>query len=143
MQTSLNPLLMSPMAQRRTCACCACLLSRPPRLLEFGACVGFADPWDLGSCLVEHMTHQLLVGNLQQPPLPPPRPLRDADVESDLYAARHKAAEQQIQNKKLFSDIAISAFRCDNRCSQRLLQSGLGQVSAKKLCYIHNVGFTC
>ena len=31
----------------------------------------------------------------------------------DLYAAKHKAAEQQSQNKKLCSDSAISAFRCD------------------------------
>ena len=32
-----------------------------------------------------------------------------------LYHTGTKAAEQQSQHKKLFSDIAISAFRCDRR----------------------------
>ena len=36
--------------------------------LEFGAPVGSADPWDLGSCVIEHVTCQLLVGIFSPPP---------------------------------------------------------------------------
>ena len=46
---------------------------------------------------------------------PPPPPLWDADVECLPVPQRHKAAEQQIQDKKLFSAIAIGAFHCDRR----------------------------
>ena len=48
----------------------ACLLSQPARLLESGALVGLAGPWDLGSCVGEHMTCQPLVGNFRQPEPP-------------------------------------------------------------------------
>ena len=41
-----------------------CSLSRPARLLEFGVPVG---PWDLGFCVAEHVTRQLLVGSFKQP----------------------------------------------------------------------------
>ena len=34
-------------------------------------------------------------------------------LNANLYAARHKAAKQQNQNMKLFSDIAIGAFRVE------------------------------
>ena len=33
----------------------------------------------------------------------------------DLYTATHKATKQQIENKNLFSDIAIGVFREKNR----------------------------
>ena len=40
---------------------------------------------------------------------PPRRGMRMLDA--TLYAARHKATKQQRQNKTLFSDIAMGAFR--------------------------------
>ena len=46
---------------------------------------------------------------------------------------RCKAAKQQSQTKMLFSDVALDAFRCDSRCTQRLLNRGLDQGSAQKL----------
>ena len=39
--------------------------------------------------------------------------LWDADVDANLYPVRLKAAKQQNQKKKLFSDIVIRAFRCN------------------------------
>ena len=54
---------------------------------------------------------------------------------TNLHAARHKAAKQQGQSTKLFSDVAIGAFRCDNRRTKRLVHSGLDVVSAQKLAY--------
>ena len=50
-----------------------------------------------------------------------------------LHAARHKAAGQQSQNKRLLSDIAMGAFRCNKRCTQKSLHCGLDQVSVLKL----------
>ena len=38
-------------------------------------------------------------------------------LNANLYGAKHKAAKQQSQNKKVFSNIAIGAFRCDRRCT--------------------------
>ena len=38
-------------------------------------------------------------------------PLRDAAAECHPLPQRHNAAEQQNQNKTLFSDIAMDAFR--------------------------------
>ena len=32
-------------------------------------------------------------------------------LNAELYVAKHKATNQESQNKKLFSDIAIGAFR--------------------------------
>ena len=34
-------------------------------------------------------------------------------LNADLYTAEHKVAKQRNQNKRLFSDNAIGAFRCD------------------------------
>ena len=42
---------------------------------------------------------------------PPPPRCGMQMLNADLYAARHKAAEHRSQNKKLFSDIAMGAFR--------------------------------
>ena len=69
-------------------------------------------------CVDDDGTHKVIPA----PPLPPFKPplaLPTAPprcgmqmLNAALYAARRKAAEQQSQNKKLFSDITIGAFRC-------------------------------
>ena len=53
-------------------------------------------------------------------------------LNANLYVAERKAAKQQSQDKKLFSDIAIGAFK---RCTHRSLQGGLHQVFKLKLTY--------
>ena len=74
---------------------------------------------------------------------PPPLPLRgDTNVNANLYSARHKATKQESQNKKLFSDIAISAFRFDNECAQKVTvwwtQSGVcTETNLHDAGYIH------
>ena len=45
----------------------------------------------------------------------PPPPPSVGCTSGMLPSAKHKAAEQQNQNKKLISDIVIGAFRCDKR----------------------------
>ena len=44
---------------------------------------------------------------------PPPHRSGIQMLNADLHAARRKAAKHQSQNKRLFSDIAMGAFRCD------------------------------
>ena len=62
-----------------------------------------------GQCILSAAAAAALAGVVSAFAEPPQPPLWDAD----LSIPRRKAAKQKRQNKKLFSDIAIGAFRCD------------------------------
>ena len=50
---------------------------------------GVADPRDLGSCAMELVTGQLMVGNFQQPSPPPPPPRSAVHCEGNLKHPGH------------------------------------------------------